>query len=93
MIQQLHLANLKQFGGVSRSLPSVLFTDICCHCRLNRDENVRLIEVRDKKTFENSSGLHFFYLKFSSALVKTKTRNSCTHYIGNINQFDFGTAF
>ena len=25
------------------SLPSVLFSDICCHCRRNRDENVQLI--------------------------------------------------
>ena len=40
-------------------------------------KNVRRMEARDKK-LENSSGLHFFVLKFWSAPGKTKTRKVFT---------------
>ena len=81
-INKLNLLHVEVYQNeISRRLPTVLFGVICCYCRFYHGWKL-FCELRSEmKKNENSPSMHFFYVwNFWSALVKTKTRKSCSRF-------------
>ena len=61
LINQLNLLHVEVYlNEISRRLPTVLFSVICCYCRFYRDWKPLCELKSEMKKIENSSGLLFF---------------------------------
>ena len=79
-INTLNLLHVEVYQNeISRCLPTVLFSVICCYCHFYRDWKLFCELKSDEKKIENSSGMHFFMFEnFYQHWWKTKTRESCS---------------
>ena len=81
-INKLNILHVEVYQNeISRHLPTVLFSVICCYGCFYRDWKLFCELKSEMKKIENSSGMHFFMFEiFWPGPVKTKTRKSCSRF-------------